>query len=141
MDSASYATSSLLESCSEDSTRRTLPSFVSPYTPEQYPPVRTTPLSCQAITDKLAVSGADRYPFPISTIIRTLFLTPSQGSLTSLFALTSPLVRAEATTYKGSYLVPFGATGELSELGKNEPEGRKLWEMSEKILADGGVNV
>lgn len=85
------------------------------------------------------MTGADRYPFPISTVIRLLFLTPSQGALTSLFALTAPVVRAESGTYKGSYLVPFGKVEQASVLADDVEVAKQLWEMSSKILSEGGL--
>lgn len=69
-------------------------------------------------------------------------ITPVNGAASSLFAATSPLVRANADVYRGAYLAPFGVLGESSEVSQNPELGKKLWEASEKVvegaLANGG---
>ncbi|GAA6036121.1 hypothetical protein JCM8097_006626 [Rhodosporidiobolus ruineniae] len=52
-------------------------------------------------------------PFPLGLIARLFFLPPSSATFTSLFALTSPAVRAREEHFGGKYLEPFDRLEEV----------------------------
>lgn len=87
-------------------------------------------------TDKVLASA-----FPISTIARLLFATPSSGAITSLFALTSREVVKHPGTYKGKYVEPYGrvAVPPPGRAAEDPVAARKLWEVTEAVLARGGM--
>lgn len=68
--------------------------------------------------------------------LRTFFLSPSQGAFTSLFCLTSPLVKEQAAVYRGAYLVPFGRVVPPVPKARDVALQRKLWELSEEIVGE-----
>lgn len=68
--------------------------------------------------------------------LRTFFLSPSQGAYTSLFCLTSPLVKDQPEVYRGAYLVPFGRVVPPVPKARDVALQRKLWELSEEIVSD-----
>lgn len=67
-------------------------------------------------------------------LFSAFILTPEWGSYTSLFAATSPIVRANPEKYKGAYLVPYGKIGKPNANARNEQFAKDLWETSEKAL-------
>ncbi|KAG8742222.1 hypothetical protein FRC12_015420 [Ceratobasidium sp. 428] len=67
-------------------------------------------------------------------LIGTFFATPDQGALTSMFAATNPVVRAEPEKYKGKYLMPVDKVTAPSKLAQDEELGKRLWDLSEKIV-------
>ncbi|KAI5479060.1 NAD-P-binding protein [Pseudohyphozyma bogoriensis] len=84
--------------------------------------------------------ATDNNHFAKIPIVGLMFLTPSQGALTSLFALTSPTIRAKEAQYKGKYLHPYGkiTTPEVKTIA--DPATRqKLWDMTEEVIAAGGL--
>ncbi|QRV98478.1 oxidoreductase family protein [Ceratobasidium sp. AG-Ba] len=68
-------------------------------------------------------------------IIGSFFITPDNGALTSLFAATSPAVRANPEKFKGKYLTPYDKITTPSKLAQDEELAKRLWDLSEKILA------
>lgn len=80
-----------------------------------------------------------KYGVIISAIVKTLWLSPAQGALTSLFALTSPEVRT-SKQYCGAYLHPYGKVVKPEFAQATEPAfARELWELTEQIVAEGGL--
>ncbi|PPQ66637.1 hypothetical protein CVT24_006929 [Panaeolus cyanescens] len=86
---------------------------------------------------------ADRTPWPViaGAVMGVFFMRPEPGSYTSLFAGASPLVRNFPGKYKGRYLEPVGWVGEMSENAKREDLAGELWETTERLLRDMGVEV
>nr|CRX79016.1 hypothetical protein [Leucosporidium scottii] len=83
--------------------------------------------------------GLLKYGVIISAIVKTLWLSPAQGALTSLFALTSPEIRA-SNKYRGAYLHPYGKIAEPEFAPATDPAfARELWELTEQIVAEGGL--
>lgn len=71
----------------------------------------------------------------------TLFLSPEDGALNSVFAAAAPTVRSNADEYKGAYLRP---TGVISTPNKDWPSAelaQELWETTEAILKEIGADV
>ncbi|KAG9046983.1 hypothetical protein FS837_003273 [Tulasnella sp. UAMH 9824] len=60
-------------------------------------------------------------------------LTPLQGAYTTLFAATSPKIKAEPAKYKGSYLIPFNRLAEPSVYAKDKILAEDLWACSEEV--------
>ncbi|KAG8927034.1 hypothetical protein FRC00_002361 [Tulasnella sp. 408] len=60
-------------------------------------------------------------------------LTPLQGAYTTLFAATSPKIKAEPAKYKGSYLNPFNRLAEVSVYAKDPKLAEDLWACSEEV--------
>lgn len=61
-------------------------------------------------------------------LVRTTFITPDQGGVTSLFAATAKEVRNSPEKYKGGFLEPFGKVGTPHVVTKNEKQVRGLWD-------------
>lgn len=80
--------------------------------------------------DKLLVYG-----WFVSTVLQTFAYTPAQGALTTLFALTNPVVKKDAKKYNGKYLEPFDKVTPPSAIGADIAVARKLWELSEEFVA------
>ncbi|KAG8864655.1 hypothetical protein FRB96_005160 [Tulasnella sp. 330] len=64
------------------------------------------------------------------------YLSPQEGAFNSLFAATSPVVRAKKSTYAGAYLNPFGVLKEPSPEAKDPVAARDLWETSERTISE-----
>ncbi|CZT05848.1 related to light induced alcohol dehydrogenase Bli-4 [Rhynchosporium graminicola] len=62
--------------------------------------------------------------------------TREQGAASTLFAATSPEVRAKQDKYKGAYLGPGGKLGLASETGRDEKLGKSLWDLSHRVVKD-----
>ncbi|ORY78896.1 hypothetical protein BCR35DRAFT_332227 [Leucosporidium creatinivorum] len=89
----------------------------------------------------VATDGLLQYGVVISAIVKTLWLSPAQGALTSLLALTSPEVRANKK-YRGAYLHPYGKIVKPEFAPATDPGfARELWELTEQIVAEGGLKV
>ena len=93
---------------------------------------------------------------------RLFFLSASQGASTVLFAALSPKVRFQADSvsqdqdvrgggdggrgvgygggYQGAYLDPGGAFGKCSGDAKDMELAREMWELTERILAEEGLD-
>ncbi|KAI8800854.1 hypothetical protein BJ742DRAFT_839714 [Cladochytrium replicatum] len=72
--------------------------------------------------------------FLIKAVLPLFLMTPANGALTQLYAATSPEI--EANDFRGQYIVPFGKLGKLSKAGKNHELSERLWEYSEKLVAE-----
>lgn len=60
------------------------------------------------------------------------YLSPREGAFNSLYAATSPVIRAERSTYSGAYLNPVGAVAEPGSEAKDPVAAQDLWETSER---------
>ncbi|KAJ3304783.1 hypothetical protein HDV03_002324 [Kappamyces sp. JEL0829] len=63
-------------------------------------------------------------------------LTPREGSITPLFALTHP----NGAELKGKYLVPYCKTEVPSDLGRNAELAQRLWLDTEELIATHFIN-
>ncbi|KAJ8457177.1 hypothetical protein ONZ51_g11684 [Trametes cubensis] len=71
----------------------------------------------------------------LKIVLRRLFLTPSEGAYTSVFAAASPLVSAERAKYEGAWLVPPGKLGTPPAPHAESTElAAELWKTTETIL-------
>ncbi|KZO91902.1 NAD-P-binding protein [Calocera viscosa TUFC12733] len=64
---------------------------------------------------------------------------PLQGTITQLFAATSPEVRKDADRFKGQYLLPYGKVApakQMSDLAKNPELPGQLWAMTERVVKE-----
>ncbi|KAJ3289428.1 hypothetical protein HDU76_007535 [Blyttiomyces sp. JEL0837] len=75
-----------------------------------------------------------------STWMNFILSPVEEGSLTQLYAATSPEIDSKG--YKGEYFVPVALLGNKSVLAKDEGGvlGKKLWEWSEKVVAEKGFD-
>ncbi|KAM0746182.1 NAD(P)-binding protein [Meredithblackwellia eburnea MCA 4105] len=84
-------------------------------------------------------------PSPLPTLIKALYLTPSAGAWTSLFALTSPTLspanKAERKKMSGAYLEPYGRVraGDPKGCVKDDEGRKRFWDVTEKALKVGKV--
>ncbi|KAG9094305.1 hypothetical protein FS749_012741 [Ceratobasidium sp. UAMH 11750] len=67
-------------------------------------------------------------------IAQFVFAHPAEGALTSIFAATNPVVRAEPEKYKGKYLTPVGKVTAPSELAQDVELSKRLWDLSERMV-------
>ncbi|KAI0334378.1 NAD-P-binding protein [Cubamyces sp. BRFM 1775] len=71
----------------------------------------------------------------LKIILRRLFLTPSEGGYTSVFAVASPIVFAERAKYEGAWLEPPGKLGTPPTPHAESTElAAELWKTTETIL-------
>lgn len=62
-------------------------------------------------------------------------LSPTQGSYTTLFAGTSPKIKADAERFKGAYIVPFGRVEKGGSMSRDVAGlGKDLWKCSEELM-------
>lgn len=71
----------------------------------------------------------------LTPILRLFAFAPHEGAYTTLFAATSPAVKADKGRYAGAYLWPFGVVTEPTEEAKNPTNARDLWETSERVVS------
>lgn len=64
-----------------------------------------------------------------------MIFSPSDCAFTGLFAATEPSVRTSGK-YGGAYIVPFGVIGKSTETAEDEELGRKLWQLTGRIIDD-----
>jgi len=85
----------------------------------------------------------DRTPWPFlaNIVMELFFMRPEPGSYTSCFAAASPLVKNFPAKYKHAYLEPVGNIGEMSTNAKRDDLASDLWETTERILVDLGINI
>ncbi|KAL1597715.1 hypothetical protein SLS60_008201 [Paraconiothyrium brasiliense] len=62
-------------------------------------------------------------------------ITPYEGALTEVWCAAHPEVRDSADEFKGAFIVPYGVARGATELAEDTEEARKLWDVSEQILA------
>jgi hypothetical protein len=70
-----------------------------------------------------------------SWFLRILITRVDRGADTSVFAATSPVVRAKAEQYKGAYPVPVGKIAKLNANAQNPQLAKDLRETLERQLA------
>jgi NAD(P)-dependent dehydrogenase (short-subunit alcohol dehydrogenase family) len=63
-------------------------------------------------------------------------LTPYEGALTEVWCAAHPEVREREDEFKGAFVVPYGVAREVAGLAASEGEAERLWDVSEKILAE-----
>ena len=71
----------------------------------------------------------------------TFFASSADGALNSVFAAAAPTVRANAENYKGAYLRPTGVIGIPNKDALKVELAQELWETTETILKEIGVDV
>ncbi|KZT04392.1 NAD-P-binding protein [Laetiporus sulphureus 93-53] len=76
-----------------------------------------------------------------SVIASTFFERPEVGGYAPAFAAVAPVVRAEPRTYRGAYIVPPGMVGKPSRLAESPELAKELWETTEGILRDLGIDL
>ncbi|GBE79047.1 Uncharacterized oxidoreductase [Sparassis crispa] len=74
-----------------------------------------------------------------SLIARACFSSPTEGGYSPSFAAAAPVVRAEAEKYRGAHIVPPGKLGRASALAEDHELAKELWDTTEKILQDNGM--
>jgi NAD(P)-dependent dehydrogenase (short-subunit alcohol dehydrogenase family) len=71
---------------------------------------------------------------PIIAIVRRFFMSANNGSLTTLYAATSPEI--EEKNYRGEYFVPYGQLGKASADALNGELAERLWRFTEKLIEE-----
>lgn len=93
--------------------------------------------------------SASSLPWPLSSLahlfMRVFFRTPTQGARCIVDAATAVTFRNDMALYQGKYLepakgVPSVKLGKLSELAQDENLARGLWELTEGVLKENGVD-
>ncbi|KAG8962983.1 hypothetical protein FRC05_004968 [Tulasnella sp. 425] len=106
------------------------------------------PITCLAINPGLVNTGVHHKSFPAGIIIvlldwvfRWFGLTSEQGSFASLFAATSPEIKALPEKWKGAYMEPYNRWTEARGFAQDKQLAKDLWacseEVSEACLRDG----
>lgn len=70
-----------------------------------------------------------------------MLVSSTKGAYTSVFAAASPIVRENPDKYKGAYLEPVAQLGKPYEQALNDGLAKELWETTEEILKEIGVQV
>jgi len=85
---------------------------------------------------------ARRTPWPslVNIVMELFFMRPEAGSYTFCFAAASPLLRNFPEKYKHAYLEPVGHIGEMSPNAKRDDLAAELWETTERILGNLGID-
>lgn len=98
-----------------------------------------------SVLTESALGMADRFPWPISPLykwfMRMTFLSPTEGATTVVVAAAQPELRREKEKYHGAYLEPFGKLASTSEVAADEGLAKDLWELTEKVLVDEGLQL
>lgn len=81
-------------------------------------------------------TGLNLFPSWLRPILRRVGLTPLQGAVSALFASTAPEVRLDMDEYRGSFLGPGGMRGTPSKIGQDKDLAKRLWDLTEQIVAD-----
>lgn len=98
------------------------------------------PITCLAVNPGLVDSGAPQKAMPgiaaviMAWFVRTFGLTSEQGSFTSLFAATSPEIKAQPEKWKGAYVEPFNRWTEVGGYGNDKQLAKDLWACSEEVM-------
>lgn len=88
--------------------------------------------------------------WPLSSLaqlfMRAFFRTPAQGAQCAVDAATASLFRAQLAEYQGRYLVPAKGDvsvklGKVTELAMDEKLARELWDLTERVLKEEGIEV
>ena len=100
-----------------------------------YSNIHTTPENTSAT--------ADRFPFPISSLLRTFskatFSSVQDGAGTSIIAAVSPSIRVEKDKYQGAYLEPIGKLAKVSPLAQDDERAKELWDTTESLLKEWNI--
>ncbi|OLN85423.1 putative oxidoreductase C736.13-like protein 8 [Colletotrichum chlorophyti] len=79
----------------------------------------------------------------VFSLVRSTFLTPDQGAITTLFAATAEKVRQNPETFKGKYLEPYGKVVTPHPVSKNQKQVKGMWDNTtlevNKHLAKAGL--
>jgi len=70
----------------------------------------------------------------INWFFSLFFISPHDGGYTPAWAAASSRVSEDRETFKGKYLVPYGAIEEASEDAKRSDLAKELWETTERVL-------
>ncbi|KAG9011016.1 hypothetical protein FRB94_009005 [Tulasnella sp. JGI-2019a] len=103
----------------------------------------------ELVSEGFARGLVENVPWPFNLLalseiklLQTLFgglspflMTPKEGSYTSLYAATSPVVRCHTPVYEGAYLCPYDNVVEPSSLAQDEELARELWEFTECLIS------
>ncbi|KAF8600688.1 NAD(P)-binding protein [Ceratobasidium sp. AG-I] len=90
--------------------------------------------SAISITSRMPVIGP-----VVGFLANYIYTSVPDGAYTSVFAATNPIIRAKPENYKGKYLVPMGKVATTSSLGEDAELAKKLWALSETVIAAGGI--
>ncbi|KIO24265.1 hypothetical protein M407DRAFT_213054 [Tulasnella calospora MUT 4182] len=100
----------------------------------------SVPITCISLHPGLVNTEGPRnaiktgiFAYFIKLLLAAFALTPLQGAYTTLFAATSPKIKAEPAKYRGSYLNPFDRLGEISAYAKDKQLAQDLWACSEEV--------
>ena len=94
-------------------------------------------------TPEATIAIADRFPFPLSSLFRTLsrvtLYSAQSGAGTSIIAAVSPPIRIEKDKYQGGYLEPIGKLAKVSPLAQDDERAKELWETTEGLLKEWSI--
>ncbi|KAG8792833.1 hypothetical protein FRC12_004704 [Ceratobasidium sp. 428] len=93
------------------------------------------------VTTSAAVNSVGKMPvwsLISSSILRLAFVNEAEGARNSVFAATSPVIRAEPDKYKGKYLMPIGKVTTPSKMAQDVRLAKQLWALSEAIIESKG---
>ncbi|KAG8781284.1 hypothetical protein FRC12_022029 [Ceratobasidium sp. 428] len=93
------------------------------------------------VTTSAAVNSVGKMPvwsLISSSILRLAFVNEVEGARNSVFAATSPVIRAEPDKYKGKYLMPIGKVTTPSKMALDVKLAKQLWTLSEVIVESKG---
>ncbi|KAG8893376.1 hypothetical protein FRC00_010635 [Tulasnella sp. 408] len=98
------------------------------------------PITCLAINPGLVNTGSHEKAVPAGIIAilmmwfaKNFGLTSEQGSFASLFAATSPEIKALPEKWKGAYVEPYNRLTEVSAYGNDKQLAKDLWACSEEV--------
>lgn len=70
----------------------------------------------------------------LSLVAKVLFVSPSRGAYSAVFAAVAPVVREEPAQYAGAYIIPPGKIGLSTALVDDPQLSNELWDTTEQIL-------
>ncbi|KAI0790325.1 NAD-P-binding protein [Abortiporus biennis] len=112
---------------------------------EEKVPILCLSLHPGAVKTERSVEFASNLSMFLRTLLKaaqSLFFIPTeQGSYASVFAAVAPTVRAEPEKYKGAYLTPPGVISKPSKDAENPELAKELWDTTESLLKEIGVEV
>ncbi|KAI0751787.1 NAD-P-binding protein [Daedaleopsis nitida] len=109
-----------------------------------------SPIMCMAADPgEVQTEGVQAYTDSVGPLLGPLyrlvalltFQTPAQGARCPLFCAASPEPRAEPIAYRGAYLSNGGRRARLSGVAQKRELWAELWETTERVLGDVGVDV
>ncbi len=101
------------------------------------------------LTHLTAAEGVHAYTESVGSIVgpiyrliaRLAFQTPAQGARSTVFSAGSPIPRAEPNKYRGAYLGSSCKAQKPSKLVQKPELRQELWDTTEKILHDIGLEL